>query len=49
MSYSLNVKPEAELDMLKSAQWHEEKQVDLGICFLDEIEDKLTFQHIRVS
>lgn len=42
MSYSLIVKPEAELDMLKSAKWYEEKQVDLGIRFLDEIEDKLS-------
>jgi hypothetical protein len=33
MSYSLIVKPEAELDMLKSAKWYEEKQVDLGIRF----------------
>jgi len=42
MSYSLIVKPEAELDMLKSAKWYEEKQVDLGIRFLDEVEDKLS-------
>ena len=43
MSYSLIVKPEAELDMLKTTKWYEEKQVDLGIRFLDEIEDKLRF------
>lgn len=41
MSYSLIVKPEAELDMLKSTKWYEEKQLDLGIHFLDEVEDKL--------
>lgn len=41
MNYSLIVKPEAELDILRSAQWYERKQQDLGLRFLDEVEEKL--------
>ncbi len=41
MKYSLIVKPEAELDTLKSAKWYEEKQKNLGLRFLDEVEEKL--------
>lgn len=41
MKYTLVIKPEAELDMLKSAQWYEEKQKNLGVRFLDEVGDKL--------
>ena len=41
MKYTLIVKPEAELDTLKSAKWYEEKQENLGIRFLDEVEEKL--------
>ena len=41
MRYTLVIKPDAELDMLKSAQWYEEKQKNLGVRFLDEVGDKL--------
>ncbi len=41
MNYTRIVKPEAELDILKSAQWYEKKQQDLGLRFLDEVEEKL--------
>ncbi|MEQ8477003.1 type II toxin-antitoxin system RelE/ParE family toxin [Fulvivirga sp.] len=41
MNYTIFVKPEAELDILKTAQWYEQKQYDLGSRFLDEIEEKL--------
>lgn len=41
MKYILIVKPEAELDTLKSAKWYEEKQENLGVRFLDEVEEKL--------
>jgi toxin ParE1/3/4 len=41
MNYNLIVKPEAKLDILKSAQWYEKKQQDLGLRFLDEVEEKL--------
>jgi len=41
MKYTLIVKPEAELDTLKSAKWYEEKQENLGVRFLDEVEEKL--------
>ncbi len=41
MNYTLIVKPEAELDTLKPAQWYEEKQEKLGIRFLDKVEEKL--------
>ena len=37
MNYSLIVKPEAELDLLRSAQWYERKQQDLGLRFLDDL------------
>jgi hypothetical protein len=40
MNFSLIVKPEAELDILKSAQWYEKKQQDLGLRFLDEVEEQ---------
>ncbi len=42
MNYTLIVKPEAELDTLKSAQWYEEKQEKLGVRFLDEVAEKLS-------
>lgn len=41
MKYTLIVKPEAELDTLKSAKWYEEKQDSLGVRFLEEVEEKL--------
>ena len=41
MNYNLIVKPEAELDILQSAQWYEKKQQDLGLRFLEEVEEKL--------
>ena len=41
MKYILIVKPEAELDTLKSAKWYEKKQENLGIRCLEEVEDKL--------
>lgn len=41
MNYTIFIKPEAELDILKTAQWYEEKQHNLGSRFLDEIEEKL--------
>ncbi|MEQ8925460.1 MAG: type II toxin-antitoxin system RelE/ParE family toxin [Fulvivirga sp.] len=41
MTYSLIIKPEAELDILNTSNWYEEKQQDLGLRFLDEVEDKL--------
>ena len=41
MKYTLIVKPEAELDILKSAKWYEKKQGNLGVRFLDEVEEKL--------
>jgi len=41
MKYTLIVKPDAELDILKSAKWYEEKQENLGVRFLDEIDEKL--------
>ena len=41
MNYNLIVKPEAELDILRTAQWYEKKQQDLGLRFLDEVEEKL--------
>ncbi|HET8860476.1 type II toxin-antitoxin system RelE/ParE family toxin [Marivirga sp.] len=41
MKYYLIVKPDAELDILKSAQWYEEKQESLGVRFLNEVEQKL--------
>ncbi len=40
MKYTLIVKPEAELDILKSAQWYENKQENLGSRFLDLVSDK---------
>ncbi|MFQ3212727.1 MAG: toxin ParE1/3/4 [Marivirga sp.] len=43
MKYTLIVKPEAELDILKSSQWYEEKQKDLGLLFRDEVEEKSLF------
>lgn len=42
MRYSLIVKPESELDILKSAKWYEGKQQNLGIRFPDEVDDKLS-------
>ncbi|WP_375577569.1 type II toxin-antitoxin system RelE/ParE family toxin [Marivirga tractuosa] len=41
MNYRLIVRPEAELDILESSQWYEDRQENLGIRFLDEIEEKL--------
>jgi plasmid stabilization system protein ParE len=41
MKYSLIIKPDAELDILKAARWYEKKQQNLGIRFLDEVEDKI--------
>ncbi|WKK74502.1 type II toxin-antitoxin system RelE/ParE family toxin [Marivirga salinae] len=41
MSYSLIVRPEAELDILESSQWYEDKQENLGVRFLDEVEEKI--------
>ncbi|MGJ3235692.1 type II toxin-antitoxin system RelE/ParE family toxin [Marivirga sp.] len=41
MNYALIVRPEAELDILESSQWYEEKQENLGLRFLDEVEDKI--------
>ncbi len=41
MKYSLIVKPEAELDTLKSAKWYEKRQKNLGVRFLEEVEEKL--------
>ena len=41
MKYTMTVKPEAELDILESAKWYEEKQKNLGVRFLDEIDEKL--------
>lgn len=41
MNYNLIVTPEAELDILRTAQWYEKKQQDLGLRFLDEVEEKL--------
>jgi plasmid stabilization system protein ParE len=41
MTYTLIVRPEAELDTATSAKWYEEKQENLGIRFLDEVEEKL--------
>ncbi|MGM0581167.1 MAG: type II toxin-antitoxin system RelE/ParE family toxin [Bacteroidota bacterium] len=41
MNYRLIVRPEAELDILESSQWYEDKQENLGIRFLDEIEEKM--------
>ena len=38
MSYTCIIKPEAELDILRSAQWCEQ---DLGLRFLNEVEEKL--------
>lgn len=41
MNYTRIIKPEAELDILETAQWYEKKQHDLGLRFLDEVEEKL--------
>ncbi|WKK80468.1 type II toxin-antitoxin system RelE/ParE family toxin [Marivirga arenosa] len=41
MNYRLIVRPEAELDILESSQWYEDKQKNLGIRFLEKIEEKL--------
>jgi len=41
MKYTLIVKPEAELDMLESAQWYESKQENLGSRFLELVDDKI--------
>ncbi|RUA28563.1 MAG: type II toxin-antitoxin system RelE/ParE family toxin [Bacteroidetes bacterium] len=41
MNYSLIVRPEAELDILESSQWYEDKQENLGVRFLDEVEEKI--------
>jgi len=43
VKYTLTIKPEAELDMLKSAKWYEEKQKNLGFRYLDEVEDKPSY------
>jgi len=41
VNYRLIVRPEAELDILESSQWYEDKQENLGIRFLDDIEAKM--------
>ena len=41
MKYTLTVKPEAELDILESAQWYEKKQENLGLRFMETVEEKL--------
>lgn len=40
MKYRLIIKPEAESDILKIAQWYEEKKEGLGSEFLEELEKK---------
>lgn len=41
MKYTIFIKPSAELDILQTAQWYEAKQHQLGLRFLDEIDEKL--------
>lgn len=41
MTYSLVIKPEAELDILNSVKWYEEKQAQLGLRFLEAVELKI--------
>jgi toxin ParE1/3/4 len=41
MRYKLIIKPEAELDLLESSQWYERQKEELGMRFIDAVEDKL--------
>ncbi len=41
MTYKLIIKPQAELDLLDSAQWYENRRKGLGSNFLDAVDDKL--------
>ena len=41
MKYKLIIKPEAELDILESAKWYNDKRVGLGVAFMEEVENKL--------
>ena len=38
MSYSLLIKPAAEIDLRDAFRWYEEKQPNLGSAFLDAVE-----------
>ena len=44
MIFTLIVKPIAEKDIQKAYDWYEEKQVDLGEAFLDQID--IAFEQI---
>jgi hypothetical protein len=41
VSYELKFRPEAELDLEKSAKWYEQQKEKLGSSFLDEVEKNL--------
>ena len=40
MSYKLTFRPEAEIDLEKSAKWYELQKKNLGFDFLNEVEKK---------
>lgn len=40
MKYSLIIEPQAELDLLESAQWYELQKPGLGSRFIEAVEDK---------
>jgi len=42
MKYRLIVKPEAEEDILLAAKWYDQHRSNLGIRFLDALDDKLS-------
>lgn len=46
MKYTLIVKSEAELDMLKAAQWYENKQENLGNRFMSLVDNKIKLINI---
>ena len=41
MKYTIIVKPLAELDMREAALWYEKEKANLGIEFLEAVEEKL--------
>lgn len=41
MSYKLTIKPDAETDLEESAKWYNAQRANLGIEFLDEVEEVL--------
>jgi len=42
MEYELIIKPEAEFDIAETMRWYDEKQRELGLRFIDDLDQKIT-------